>query len=272
MRNAIAAVAAFVPLISACASAPASRSWEIRRGLPYSRPAGVPLLADAWIPQGAGPHPAVLLVHGGGWKSGTRGDMDSIAKRLVRRGFVVVNASYRLAPAHLYPAPVEDLREALRWLRKNAADLKVDPKRVGAWGYSAGAHLAGHLAYESSGAAGLQAVVLGGTPVDLRLYPKSPMVLTFLGKSFEHDPGVFARASLNSFVDGKGPPTYLYHGAWDKLVKPEQPRLLDSALRAAGVPVEIDLVPWSGHVTLFLLRPAAVERAADFLERRLKGA
>ena len=246
-----------------------SDAMTIRRGLVYSDSGGVPLRADAWIPAAAGPHPAVLLVHGGGWSSGKREDMDAIAKRLVRRGFVVFNASYRLAPQHLYPAPVDDLRLALRWLKDNAVELKADPSRLAAWGYSAGAHLAGLLAYESDSSAGFKAVVLGGTPADLRRYPEGRMVVTFLGKTMEQDPELFARASLNAHVGASAPPTYLYHARGDALVEPEQARILEAALRRAGVPVELDLVPWSSHITLFLLRPAAVERAADFLERRL---
>ena len=244
-------------------------SVAVRRGLIYSSPGEAPLSGDAWIPDGAGPHPAVLLVHGGGWSRGKREDMDSIAKRLVRRGFVVFNVSYRLAPKHRYPAPVEDLRLALSWLKENAGELKADPSRVAAWGYSAGAHLAGLLAYESDSAAGLKAVVLGGTPTDLRRYPEGRMVVAFLGKTMKEDPGLFARASLNAHIGASSPPTYLYHARGDILVEPEQARILETALRRAGVPVELDLVPWSSHVTLFLLRPAAVERAADFLEKRL---
>lgn len=198
--------------------------------------------------------------------------MDSIAERLVRRGFVVLNASYRLAPAHPYPAALEDLRAALRWLKEHVVDLKADPERVAAWGYSAGAHLAGLLAYESNSSAGLKAVVLGGTPTDLRRYPEGRMVVAFLGKTLKEDPELFARASLNTYVSASAPPTYLYHARGDMLVEPEQARILQAALRAARVQVELDLVPWSSHMTLFFMRPAAVKRATDFLERHLKGA
>lgn len=246
-----------------------ARSFEVRRGLVYARPGGEALAADAWIPEGRGPFPAVLLVHGGGWSGGKRADMDSIAKRLARRGFCVLNVDYRLAPAHRYPAALEDLRAALKWLRAHAGEIKADPARVGAWGYSAGAHLAGLLAYESNAAAGLKAAVLGGTPADLRRYPRGPMVVRFLGKEMKDDPELYARASLNAHAGPHSPPTYLYHALGDSLVEPDQARLLAGALRGAGAESELDLVPWSGHITLFLFRPAAVERGADFLERRL---
>jgi acetyl esterase/lipase len=84
------------------------------------------------------------------------------------------------------------------------------------------------------------------------------------------DPELFAQASIDSRVTSLSPPTYLYHARADMLVEPAQALLLEAALRRAGVQVELDLVPWSSHVTLFLMRPAAVERAADFLERRLR--
>jgi hypothetical protein len=125
-----------MPIFAACAASFPGRAWDIRRGIEYSREGGAVLRADAWIPDGVGPHPAVLLVHGGGWARGKREDMDGIAKRLVRRGFVVVNVSYRLAPEHLYPAPVADLRQALAWMKTNALELKIDPARcrVGLFG------------------------------------------------------------------------------------------------------------------------------------------
>ena len=258
-----------IPLVAACAAVLPGRSWEVRRDIVYHRAGGTILLADAWVPDGPGPHPAVLLVHGGGWSRGKREDMEGIAKRLVRRGFVVLNVSYRLAPDHRYPAALEDLRLALHWLKDHATELKADSGRVAAWGYSAGAHLAGLLAYESDSSAGLKAVVLGGTPADLRRYPEGRMVVAFLGKTMKEDPELFGRASLDTHVGASSPPTYLYHARGDILVEPEQARILEAALRRAGVPVELDMVPWSSHVTLFLLRPAAVERAAGFLERRL---
>src|SRR5262245_50073490 len=93
--------------------------YTVERDVVYT-PAGWPeaLRADLYQPQAAnGTRPAVLLVHGGGWRSRNRNDMNGIAKRLAARGFVVMNVSYRLAPAHRFPAQVHDLQVALRWLR-----------------------------------------------------------------------------------------------------------------------------------------------------------
>lgn len=243
--------------------------YERRLGLLYATPSGVPLHADVWIPPGPGPFPAVLLVHGGGWYSGKPWHMSSIAARLCMRGLVAVNVAYRLAPDHLYPAAVEDVRAALRWLRAESAALKIDPARVGGWGYSAGAHLVGLIAYDRRPGEELSAVALGAVPADLRRYARSPIVTRFIGKPLAEAREAYHQASLNPYVGPHCPPSYLYHGRWDLLVRPSQSIDLAAELRRAGVETELRLVPCAAHLSLFLVRPAEADRAAAYLKERL---
>ncbi len=246
--------------------------YAVQKDMPYT-PAGWPteLRADLWRPAIGGAKPAVLLIHGGGWVGGKRQHMDSIAKRLVRRGYVVMNISYRFAPEYRHPAQFEDARQALRWLRANHEALQVDPQRVAAWGYSAGAHLAALLgAADTPAADRVQAVVAGGIPADFRYYPDSPLIGKLMGTTLADDPKGWASASPVLRVGRGSPPFFLYHGGWDRLVGVKNPEAMKAALDAAGVPAELYVQRGRGHITAFLTDGGAVKAAAEFLNRELR--
>src|SRR5581483_11615346 len=94
---------------------------------------------------GDGPFPAVVCIHGGGFRAGSRQGYDGLCLRLAQRGYVAVTASYRLAPQFQFPAAVHDVKAAVRWLRANAKKYHIDPERIGVTGGSAGGHLAQFL-------------------------------------------------------------------------------------------------------------------------------
>lgn len=259
---------------------PAARSdfaFTLAPELAYT-PEGWPqrLVADVRIPNGAGPFPAVLVVHGGGWETGRdRRDMDFIAEQLARHGFVSANVDYRLAPAHHFPAPVHDLQQAVRWLRRNAARFHIDPTRIGGWGYSAGGHLVTLLATVSEGDAldgpwggpdtRLQAVVAGGAPTDLRKFPAGRLVPQFLGAKYGERPDLFALASPALHVTPDDPPMFLYHARWDRLVPVSHTLDMKRALDAARVPAEVGIVYGLGHITTFLFHNGTVAEGLRFL-------
>lgn len=239
-----------------------------------------PLLADVYTPGGAplaGERwPAVLVIHGGGWKSGDREQVESIAKRVAKRGYVTVNITYRLVPDALFPAPLEDVQQALRWLRANADRYRVDPDRIGAWGYSAGAHLAALAGGLSPGDrlyakdATIKVVVAGGIPSDLRKFHGGTLVPNFLGERWSENSPVFRESSPAAYVTAGDPPVFLYHGSWDTLVPVDQAVDYQAALDAAGVVNELYLMRGLGHISAFLMDGAAVQRGADFLDRHLR--
>lgn len=250
-----------------------SSRHELRRDVVYT-PAGwaQALKADVYLPETPGLRPGVLLIHGGGWEGPDRREqMASIAERLVRRGYVVMNASYRFAPEYRYPAPVDDLHQALRWLRAQAGPYRLQPDRIAAFGYSAGGHLAEMLGVTGNDPAiRVQAVVAGGAPSDLRKYPGGKLVPQFLGGTQAEIPKAFADASPITHVAPGQPPVFLYHGSWDRLVPYDHATDYQQALSAAGIPNELFTLRGRGHITAFLSDGAAVDAALDFLDRWLR--
>ena len=115
--------------------------FDVREKIVYSTVADRELLLDAFVPKDDGLHPAVLVVHGGAWRSGDRKQLRGYANALAKRGFVCFAIDYRLAPKDKFPAQIEDCREAVKWIRANSAVYHVDPGKLGAIGYSAGGHL-----------------------------------------------------------------------------------------------------------------------------------
>lgn len=95
---------------------------------------------------GSGPRPIVLWIHGGGWQSGTYNQINAAALQLRARGIHVAGTDYRLSGQAIFPAQIEDVKGAVRFLRANAAAFNIDPDRIGAWGSSAGGHLTALLA------------------------------------------------------------------------------------------------------------------------------
>ncbi|MBL8265556.1 alpha/beta hydrolase, partial [Steroidobacter sp.] len=89
------------------------------------------LKADLYKPAGNGPFPGVIMIHGGGWEGRSRADMDSISQRVAERGYVVLNMSYRFAPQWHVPAQLQDVQQAILWLRAHASDLNVLKNRIG---------------------------------------------------------------------------------------------------------------------------------------------
>lgn len=269
-------------LLSACASQmekPArvpqpvfAPGFTLKRDVVYT-PAGWPqaLKSDLYTPDLPGLMPAVLLIHGGGWKApDRRSDMHSIAERLAMRGYVVVNATYRLAPAYRFPAPVDDLRQALKSMRLHAASLKIDPDRIAAMGYSAGGHLSAMLGVlDGPPEVRVQAVVDGAGPSDLRknLLPQVPQ---FLGGTPTQVPLQYEAASPILHVSKDDPPFFFYHGTLDTLVPDQQTADFKAALDAAGVEAQWFRQEGLDHYTGLLSDGAAIEAALQFLDQQLR--
>ena len=238
-----------------------------------------PLAADLYLPKASSPEannwPVVLMVHGGGWSGRDRSDMESTAEKLAKKGYAVFNVSYRFAPQFMYPAPVQDLQLALLWLQNNATQYQFDLHRVNAWGYSSGAHLVAQVASVKPGEAQtlnlspplpkIRAVVAGGIPADLSQYSNSPIVVPFLGVKRDENPQLYKDASPVTHISADDPPVFLYHGKLDRLVEKEQSINYYNALRKAGVPAELYLDPWWGHLAMFLFGWGAENKAIDFL-------
>jgi acetyl esterase/lipase len=206
----------------------------------------------------------VLVVHGGAWMSGSKSQLATVAEILAGKGYVSVAISYRLAPKYKHPAQIDDCREALRWMRRNAAKYKIDPDRMAAWGYSAGGHLVALLGVTDSP---LKAVVAGGAPCDFREIPAGNEFLAYwLGDSRSKLPEVYKNASPAAFVSAKCPPFFFYHGLEDAIVPIAQSRAMAEALKKERVPVEFYELKGDGHVETHFNRDA-ISAGVKFLDK-----
>jgi acetyl esterase/lipase len=263
-------------------AAAAQTPVEVRRGQIYVERESGPLAADVYLPRGVGPFPGMLVVHGGAWQSGSRGQLAAAARILAENGYAAVAISYRLAPEHKFPAQIHDCQAAVRWLRNNARELHVDPARIGGYGYSAGGHLVallGALSDEElrepgvsadAPSARLQVVLAGGAPCDFRWLPAQiPTLSYWIGGSRQEMPDAYRNASPASFVSRDDPPMFFYHGEQDELVPIISPREMTVLLKARGVATEMYMVPQAGHLPAATNRQA-IDQALAFADRHLK--
>ncbi len=132
----------------------------------YSRPNGKPLLLDIHVPDGPGPFPAAIVVHGGGFDQGTkRSYVPPLLEVLTKANYAWFSIDYRLAPAAKFPQPVEDVDAAIRWVKKNAAAWHVDPAKLALIGESAGAYLSTYAVTHETAETRV--------PVSVHFYPPS---------------------------------------------------------------------------------------------------
>lgn len=195
------------------------RHWPDRV---FRHGAGGPLRIEVFAPAAAGPRPGLLLVHGGGWRSGDRQLLAPLAQRLAARGFVVASTDYRLSGEAPFPAPVHDLFDALHWLRANAGEFGLDPARLAIGGASAGGQLAALVGLANGDPAlnpGAEPPVLAiinidglwdfTTPLALRYEndPAKPQTAAsaYLGGRFEQLPARWRQASPINYLHRQAP-------------------------------------------------------------------
>ena len=141
--------------------------------LPYQTIAGVQLTLDLAIPDPAPrAHPVIVCLHGGGWSMGSKSSFKKYLPQFAARGYAAAAIQYRLAPEHQFPAPIEDVHAAIRYLRANAQRWNLDPTRITLLGASAGAHLALLAGLENRSA--INAIIDISGPTDLRDWQMSP--------------------------------------------------------------------------------------------------
>jgi len=256
---------------------PVEYRFDVREEIVYSTVGDRELLLDAFVPEKDGLSPAVLVVHGGAWKSGNRHQLRGYAYSLAKMGCVCFAIDYRLAPQHQFPAQIEDCRAAVKWIRTHAAEYGVDPKRLGAMGYSAGGHLVsllgttGEAPSETNGNVDtrIQVVVAGGAPTDFRSFPDNGKWAAFLmGGDLTTKPDVFRAASSAAFVDKDDSPMFFFNGTEDKLVPLPWTQSCFEALKKAGVRTEMHKIEGAGHLRA-AVDQEALKKAYAFLASEL---
>jgi acetyl esterase/lipase len=188
---------------------------------------------DIVRPKEAGKHPAILAIHGGGFRGGSRKGYQAICTTLAERGYVCATADYRLAPAAPFPAAVYDVKSAVRYLRANASRLGIDPAKIGVMGGSAGGHLALFLGvtgnvpeFEGDGpnrdqSSRVSVVVDYYGPSDLtksygRSVDAAEVLPLFLGGDLAHARAMHLRASPLNWVTPDAAPTLAIQGTKDR--------------------------------------------------------
>ena len=214
----------------------------------YSQAGGESLRLDASIPEGTGPFPIAILIHGGGWGSGDKAaDFGDLSKPLTDAGIAWFSINYRLAPKHPWPACFEDVQSAIRWVKANAAAYNVDPKRVALVGYSAGGQLAALAAIRADEANRVQAVVGFAPAVELvadmkRRGEVGVAMRNLLGLPNNLDEAALAKITTLSPAEEIKPglpPFFIVQGTADKSVRHEETLAFAQRLKQAGVPCTI---------------------------------
>jgi len=203
-----------------------------------------------------GRRPCVVVVHGGSWCGGNSQQLPELNSELARQGFQVASVNYRLAPKHRNPAPIEDITDALKYLKKNSRELKIDTNNFILLGRSAGAQLAMVTAYTQN-IPGVRGVVNFYGPTDMVWgyeVPANPFIMDsrkvledFLGGPLHKVPHIYKASSPVEIVNDKSIPTLIIHGANDGLVSIEHGERLKEKLVKNNIPHYMLSLPWATH-------------------------
>ena len=263
-------------------------AYTARPDVPY----GAGLMLDAYVPtDGATGRAAVLMFHGGAWRGGNRTLMEPFAIAAAERGMVAFTIGYRTNAPRVFPDQLVDGQMAVTWVRQHAAEYGIDPTRVGLLGASAGAHLAALIGTAGTGplteGTRVKAVASWSGPMDLvallkpdptfppgcgppGCFPASQWQILLqgvVGCQLVDCIGTYVALSPISQVTPDDSPMLLANGIDELTVPVEQAVAMRRALRGAGVPYEMLLIPGTEHAAGFAAE--ALGPTLDFFERRL---
>ncbi len=250
---------------------------------------------DIYIPDQAGPMPCLIWIHGGAWLAGSKEGLAGEVDTLLHHGYVIVSIGYRLSSDSIFPAQIFDCKSAIRYIKANAVQYKIDSSKIAVAGSSAGGHLAA-LVGTSSGIRSLegydsgnisyrvQAVIDFYGPTDflimdelpddppgichdpmIHLAPDSPESL-LLGCNIEDCPEKVRWANPVAYVSPDDPPFLIFHGTNDCTVTPKSSVLLKDELIRNGIQVELHLLPNAGHGGNEFYSPGVKSKVLSFLE------
>ncbi len=244
--------------------------------LAYNSDTVHPLTLNFYAAQKEGNRPCVVIVHGGSWAGGTNLQLPELNSYLAKKGYHVAAINYRLAPAFTFPAPVEDVRDAIAYLRKAAASLHIDTTNFILIGRSAGAQVALTAAY-SRKEPGLKGVINFYGPADMIWgygNPASPLVMnsrlvmeTYLGGTYQQLPRQYSLSSPIELVTAQAPPTLMIHGQNDPLVAYGHSTRLSKVLTRYRIPHFLLTLPWATHGCDYTLNGPGGQLATYAVER-----
>ena len=217
---------------------------------------GEKLTLDAWVPEGPGPFPAVIVVHGGGFVNGDKQTyVKPLFEPLRNSGFAWFTINYRLAPKVHFPVPYQDLGRAIKWVKANAKQYKVDVSKIALMGESAGASIVNYVAVRPGPGEEVSAVVSLYSVNDWTQRSKQRDGLgsnlsKLLGLPQELTPSTLEKLkeiSPITYLSKNTPPFYLIHGTRDFQVPYDQSVLMCEEMRAVGAKCELLTLPGGGH-------------------------
>lgn len=242
------------------------KSIDSSLNIVYGRDGDRDLLCDLFKPAGASnPLPAILIVHGGGWRNGSKNKFRALAIELANRGFATVAIEYRLGHEAKFPAGIQDCNAATAFLKANASRFGIDPTRIGAVGGSAGGHLVGLMAtgWENPKlhrGVGLDpnssrldvAIVMGGsmqtTTGSIAERSRDPHSGSnsnvWLNATIDENPSLYALADAHLQIDANDPPVYFLEGEFDK---PERNEASRESLRGLGIATGLEVYQDGKH-------------------------
>lgn len=270
----------------------------VHRDVPYVAHGHARQVLDLYLPAGASaPSPLILLIHGGAWRQGDKATNRGVAALvpvLLDAGYAVASMNHRYSSQALFPAQIHDAKAAVRWVRANQTRHEVDGSRIGVWGGSSGGHLAALLG-TSAGVPSMDgdlgdvdqstrvnAVVAWYPPTQFlemdaqRLpdgwvhnAPDSPESQLLGGPVQERADAALAASPL-TYVSSDDPPFLLLHGDADRLVPFQQSLILRDALSAAGVAVDLRILPGAGHGLADFLNQEVIRLVVQFFNQYVR--
>lgn len=268
LRSAIAFLG--VALLAGCATSP--------RTFTYAAPGGHPLRVDLYFPKTPPPPagwPLIVSIHGGGWLIGDR-RKDVFLRDATSRGYALASIDYRLSREAIFPAQIDDAHAAMRWLVAHRSELRIDTRRVGVTGASAGGLLALLLALDRQHSpCEIRAVcalypptdLVAIVPTDRRDDRKNP-VAALLGGPVSERLALANAASPINYASSDSPPVLLVHGSFDLVVPVSQSEMLHRRLRELGADSTLLILPGAWHA--FCPHGATKKTIDDFFDANLK--
>ncbi len=228
-----------------------ARVW---RDITYAQPQGIPLKLDVYEPI-AKPvsgisYPAIIVIHGGGWRNGDKQDYFEPTNRyLANLGFVVFDIQYRLSTVAKWPVQLEDTRAAIQWVRNCAGEYQVDPQRIALLGRSAGGHMALMTALRADAASQVQAVIAFYAPTDLKFanLTSASSIYDLIGGRFEDMPEAYTDANPIDWVRDDLPPLLIIEAKMDTIVPKHHGDKITKRLAVTNTPYVHIRLPWARH-------------------------
>ncbi len=255
-----------------------AREIRYTPNIQFANPSNAVLKLNLYQPLQSGKYPAIVVIYGGAWRSGTPDSNEAFSQYMAARGYVVVAVDYRHAPEFRFPAQVEDIKTALSFIRQSADEYEIDLDRVAVMGRSSGAHLAMLAAYPPNSFP-FRAVVNYYGPVDLTVGYRDPpdpdpidsraVLKAFLGGTPDELPEAYQFASPLSYVTRPLPPSLLIYGKKDHLVQSKFGRALFDQLKAVNSQAVFIEIPWAEHAFDAVFNGVSNQLALYYTERFL---